>query len=452
MVHVWHRVRKRATALVTTLACIASIGLATGSQAQQLLQQKGRAASVDLVEIAQNLSMQDAYARSLFMFLRANPTRLDDQQFYVGFVSYLVSEALNDRCHDAFSNEFERRDFFANAFQFKPQFQQIIASKNIEQRFEVPFKVNTGRYDFNTGRLPLQNFQPIREGLDSNVGSYDARSCAQNMLRGVEISLESFPWNFSAVNESGATGRPAIPFGNALPMPDSDARILFERFGRQLYAIVRYQIRAANDGSHRVQVIATDGELFGLSSDAVVRVQTYAHPTLSQPTFLDIANKLDLKSEGVGLDATVVFKQEGFRAVAEGTGRGRGTGVTVGGTYPVTGSAAVGGTSFIMRIAAPQLAVNIQGLPNNPGAERFLTLFGAIDFDRITPSSAPVIGRALVLEVSPTGEMRESQAFRFTGAFSPVEAGDTPEVPAPVQADPALTGQNTQTQEPTVIE
>lgn len=386
--------------------------------AQTLSAQAGRAASVDPIAAANDLSMQNAYGRALFQFLRSNPGHLNDQQFYVNLVAYLVSTKLDHNCQDAFANEFERRDFFTRSLQMAPQLQQVIASKTIPERFEVSYQIITGEYDFTTGSLPFSRLKSVGEQLGHSISANQARNCATQMLQGAQVDTNSFPWNFRVVNEAGQNETPGFPFANALQVNAADARTLFEQFGRQLYSIVGYQVLAANDGTHRVQVVPTDAQLFGLSDNAVVRVQTFAHPTLSQPTYLDVANNLELISERLGLDSAVTLEQQGFRAVAIGTAKGRGTGVTAGSTYKVTGSAAVGATSFIMRIAAPQLDLQVPELRHVPGAKRYLTLYGEVDFNNVTNTSAPVIGRAVVLQVNPDGQLSETAAYPVGGQFT----------------------------------
>ncbi|NVO58195.1 hypothetical protein HW561_20590 [Rhodobacteraceae bacterium B1Z28] len=385
--------------------------------AQNLASQSGKASSVDLVSAANDLSMQNAYARALFQFLRANPSLMNDQQFYVNFVSYLISTKLENNCYEAFSNEFERRDFFTRSFQALPQLQQVIADKTIPERFEISYQVITGEYDFATGNLPFSSIRSIGEQLGQSMSSRQGRSCATQMLQGTSVETNTFPWDFKIVNEAGKTETPGFPFANALQVNAADARTLFEQFGRQLYSIVGYQVLAASDGTYRVQVIPTNAQLFGLSDNSVVRARTFAHPTLGQPNYLDVATKLAVKSEPLNLDATVTLEQEGFRAIAKGKGQGRGTGVTAGGTYEVSGSAAVGATSFIMRIAAPQLNRQVPALPNTPGAKRYLTIYGEVDFNNVTASSAPVTGRAVVLQVDPNGKISETNAYPILGRF-----------------------------------
>lgn len=396
--------------------------------AQDLTSQAGNAMSVDLVAATQDLSMQNAYARSLLSFIRSNPQLMSDQQFYVNFVSYLISTQLADDCRNAFSNEFERRDFFTRSFNVLPNIQQAIAAKTIPQRFEVSYQVNTGEYDFTTGNLPLTQRRSVGDDLNSSIQSGNGRYCAQQILEGTNVETNSFPWNFTVVNEAGDRAAPGFPFSQSLQLSAADARTLFEQFGRQFYSIVGYQVLAASDGTHRVQAIPTDAQLFGLSDNAVVRVRTFAHPTLSQPNYLDIANELTVRSEELSLDATVTLEQEGFRAVATGTSQGRGTGVTAARTHKVTGSAAVGATSFIMRIAAPQLMANVPRLSNQPGSKRYLTLYGGIDFNNVTASTAPIIGSAVVLEVQADGAFNETGAYPVTGFFRSLNSGQQDQV------------------------
>jgi len=440
--------------LIKHLGKIAACGLLVSQSAPQmgwgqvLSTQEGSASSVDLVETAQSLSMQDAYARALFLYIRSNPTVLNDQQFYVGLVSYLISTQIGYDCQSAFANEFERRDYFTRAFQVQPQLQQIIAGKTIPQRFEVSYRVTTGEYSFQTSSLPFGDIRSIGQQIDRSIDSGTANSCANQMLQGTNVDVRAFPWRFTVIDEAGQSQAPQFPFARSLQLSPADARTLFQQFGRQLYSIVAYQVLAASDGSHRVQVIATDAQLFGLSDTAVVRVQTYAHPTLSQPNYLDIASQLTVRTErspqqqrynaysqGPHLDVTVTLQQDGFRAVATGVAQSPGTGVTAGATQTITGSAAVGSSSFIMRMSAPQLAAQVQGLPNVPRAQRYLTVFAEIDFNKVTASSAPILGQAIVLQVSTDGTLSETQPFPISGEFTPLEASARSEQTAPSAND-----------------
>ncbi len=427
----WNRRFLSFNRIVGVTGLIFSQLIAGHGVAQNLSSQAGRAASVDLVSAANDLSMQNAYARALFQFLRSNPGLLNDQQFYVNFVSYLISTKLDHNCHDAFANEFERRDFFTRSIEALPQLQQVIASKTIPERFEVSYQIITGEYDFTTGNLPFSTVRSVGEQLGYSINSGQGRGCASQMLQGTSVDPNTFPWDFNIVNEAGKREAPGFPFAKALQVNAADARTLFEQFGRQLYSIVGYQVLAASDGTYRVQVIPTNAQLFGLSDYAVVRAKTFAHPTLGQPSYLDVATKLVVKSEPLNLDATVTLEQEGFRAIAKGTGQGRGTGVTAGGTYEVSGSAAVGATSFIMRIAAPQLNQQVPNLPNVPGAKRYLTLYGEVDFNNVTASSAPVKGRAVVLQVDPNGKLSETNAYPFHGRFIATNAPEQAQAAAP---------------------
>lgn len=425
---------------ICAVAAFSLLSFPNAPVAQTLSSQAGSAVSVNLVAAAQDLPIQNAYVRSLMSFLRANPAVLNDQQFYVNLVSYLLSTQIGTDCRNAFANEFERRDFFTRSFEVLPQVQQALTGKNIPQRFEVSFQVNTGEYDFTSGNLPFGSIKSVGEGLQASIYSDNGQYCAQQMLQGTNVDTKIFPWNFTVVNEAGERQAPGFPFERSLQLSSADARILFEQFGRQLYSIVGYQVLAAGDGSHRVQAVPTDAQLFGLSDNAVVRVKTYAHPALSQPNYLDIANELTLQSEPLNLDATVRLEQEGFRAVATGTAVGRGTGVTAASRHNITGSAAVGATSFIMRIAAPQLINNIPQLSNTPGSKRYLTIYGDIDFNSVTATTAPVIGRAVVLEVRPTGDLMETSAYPVSGHFTALADPQTDQVSS---SDPSAQQQAT---------
>ena len=406
---------------VRLLALCAVVGvLLTPGQranAQQITTQAGPATQVDLVETARFMDMQSSYNRSLYLFLRANPTLMDNAEFFVSFVSFLISEELEGNCSNAFSNEFERRDFFSKSFDLKPQLLQAIAAQQILQRYEVSYTVATGRYDFTSGTLPFGGIQSIGEQLSYSLRSQLGERCARQMLQGTNVNTQLFPWSFTVVDEAGKQAQPSFPFGRSLQLSDSDARVLFERFGRQLYSIVSYQMQAANDGTHRVQVIPTDAQLFGLSDNAVVRVDTYTHPALSQPNYLDISNQLTVTAPDISLVATVNFEQQGFRAVAKGQGQSKATGFSAGSSYDVTGSAAVGASTFILRLAGSGILGNTQQSGNQATTEQYLTLFGAVDFNRVTSDAAPVSGSATILSVSPDGQMNQSQPYPFTGQF-----------------------------------
>lgn len=414
----------------------------TQATAQQLTQQRGTALDVDLLRTAQQLSMQDMYARALYLHLRANPQVLENQSILVNFMIFLMSRSPGFDCQRAFGNEFEKRDFFTNALQLKDQLRQIVNSVNIPQRFDIAYTINTSAYKFEEQSLPFSNIRAVSvsEGLSGSVQSR-SEGCARTILQGTGVDTQAFPWRFSIVNESGKQQRPGFPFGNQLNVPANDARVLFSQFGRQLYGVVSYQFQAANNGSTKIQVIPTDGQLFGLSANSVVAVKAFRHPRLSQPSYLDLTNPLELKIAELNLEANLTFQQEGFRAVGTGTRKDRGTGITLGGTVPISGSAAVGGSMFIMRIHAPQLELQTRyGRNLGPNSEKYLTLIGGIDFEKASASRAPVSGNAIVLYVdTQTGQMADSKPMFFSGAFTPKATPAAPEaeaIPAPSSNTP----------------
>ncbi len=404
-------------------------GSASAVSAQQLNATAGQATGVDLVATARAVSMRDIYARSLYLHVRANPTKLDDPTFYANFVIFLLNESPDFKCDKAFANEFEKRDFFTQAFAIKPQIAAAVNGVTIPQRFDIAFSIQTGNYDFTTATLPFADVATVgaRNELSTRVSeSNQTQYCARNILRGTEVSSQEFPWSFDVVTEGeeqhtyGGNGK-FFPFGGSMNLSDSDARILFERFGRKLYAIVSYSVLAANDGHALLQIIPTDGQMFGLAADAVVRVKTHAHPTMSQVNYLDFSNPLHLAIPAIGLTADTRFEQDGFRAVGKGTSRTRGTGITAGQVLPVSGSAAVGNSSFVVRLATGPAY-----------APKYLTLFGDVDFEKVTGTSVPVSG--VVEVIDPSDADRQALNHRnftaFTGSFSP--GGETrPEPAAP---------------------
>lgn len=431
--------------ILRRLMCAVAILAAslTQSAAQQLAQQRGTALDVDLLRAAQQVSMQDMYARALYLHLRANPRALDDQGILVNFIIYLMTRSPKFDCQRAFGNEFEKRDFFTKALQLKEPLRQIVNSVNIPQRFDIAYTVNTAAYKFEEQSLPFTNIRAVSvtEGLSATVQSSSVR-CAQTILQGTGVDTKPFPWRFSIVTESGQQKHPGFPFGNQLQIPSNDARVLFSQFGRQLYGIVSYQFQAANNGDEKIQVIPTDGQLFGLSANSVVAVKEFRHPSLSQPQYLDLTNPLEIDVAELNLEANLTFQQQGFRAVGTGTRKDPGTGITLGGSVPVAGSAAVGSSMFIMRIFAPQLELTTRyGQPLGANAEKYLTLIGAIDFEKATANQAPVSGNAIVLHVDPqSGQMADSQPMRFSGAFTPKLAPEAPEaeaIPAPSSDKPS---------------
>lgn len=391
--------------------------------AQQFAATSGMARDIDLVEAARSLDMQDMYSRSLYLHIRANPAVLDNPQYYVNFLAFLMSRSPGFQCYEAFSDEFERRDFFTQAFGLKDQLRSVVASMRISERFDIAYRIDTQPYDFATSTLPFSGIRSIGNDLSQWVYADRGQNCASQIFQGTEVDINVFPWRFQVVNEAAKVEAPKFPFGQSVQLPAADARTLFERFGRQLYALVSYQLLAASNGEPKIQVIATDGQLFGLSNQSVVRVKSFQHPRLSRPGSLDMTNPLSISVPDLGIEAGMLFKQEGFRAVGTGTGEQPGTGITLGGTFPIGGSAAVGNATFIMRLAVPQLNSRALGLPEVPGARRYLTLYGGVDFAEASENRAPVSGSAVVLQVEPNGNIRESQFLFFTGAFTP---GDTP--------------------------
>lgn len=392
------------------------------AEAQQLSVASGDASKVDLVKTAQTLSMQSTYARALYLYLRTNPSVLNDQEIYVNLVIYLLTRSPGFRCEKAFTSEFERRDFFTRAFALRPALVQAIGSAAIPQRFDVAYSVDTGSYDFAKQRLP---FTPKSVGAGESMNSRiseegAADKCARRILQGTQVETNRFPWRFTVVDESGERQSPRFPFGRSLTMGEADARMLFQRFGRQLYAIVGFQFLASNTGEPKIQVIPTDGQLFGLANDAVVRVKTYAHPTLSKASVLDITNPISISAPGYELEMDLQFQQQGFRAIGTGTRSEEGTSITSGSTFKVDGSAAVGGTNFIMRVATPNLDAKLSKYDQIANAQRFVTLFGHIDPEKATSDRAPVSGTAILLHYAPaSGALKESRPVRFSGFFRP---------------------------------
>jgi hypothetical protein len=350
---------------------------------------------------------------------------LDDQEFYVNFLIFLMTRSEGFNCREAFANEFERRDFFTNAFALKDQLRQIVNSVRFPQRFDIAFTVDTGRYDFTTADLPFDRVSAVglREGLNRRISAVNSKYCASQILSGTNVDSDKFAWVFEVVDETGQRWIPGFPFGDSLKLSDADARVLFERFGRQLYAVVSYQFLAANNGKQLIQIVPTDGQLFGLSSDAVVRVKSFAHPTLSKPSYLDVTNPLSIDLPNLDVSLDVSFVQNGFRAVGKGTRQTAGTGITSGAKTPVRGSLAVGNSVFIMRFAMPEVfqAGSHTG-SGGAGGEVFMTLFGAVDFEQISENRAPVSGLVQVLEQRQGAQaLNVRDSFHFNGAFRPAD-------------------------------
>lgn len=400
------------------------------AQAQNLNQGPGPATRVDLVAVARGLDMQDPYARALFLYLQAKPGRMDNQNFYLNFLTYLFSQVPDFNCRDAFASEFERKDFFRKSFALKDQFMSIIQQARITQRYDVLYSIDTGRYDFTTGRLP---FSEIGIAIGDVPKSVEMSSyCGERMLRGTSVDRSQFPWSFTVVDETARESGLQFPFGNELTLSEADARTLFSRFGRSLNAIVSYKFQVANNGSQKIQIFATDGQLFGLSSDAVVRIKSYRHPVHGQQSYLDITNPLSIDFAALGIETDLHFQQQGFRAVGQGASQGRGTELTTGSNSQIQGSAAVGSSSFVMRLAVPNIPPRLSGLKYNENAERYMTIYGKIDLVNASPRQVPVIGYATVLQVSDDGAVSASRPLNFTGRFTP--AGQEP--PADIQDEP----------------
>ena len=418
---------------------------ANTAHAQSFKQKAGLATTIDYVKAAQNLSMRDIYARSLFMYMRSNPSKMEDPQFYINFLIYLMSQQEKFDCKNAFSSEFERRDFFIQSFKYKDQLVQAINSANITNRFDVPYVIDTGNYDFNNGILPFAGYtamdqkNPLNSRISAKGKSTSPESCANNILKGTQADFRKFPWKFSVVDENQKRARFGLPFGDNLQVNAADARILFEKFGRQLYAIVGYQVRSANNGNPTIQMVATDGQLFGLSDDAVVRVNTYAHPTLSQPQYLDFTNPLKITVPDLKAKLNVQFQQKGFRAVGKGHRLSAGTEFSAGTKFAVSGSAAVGNSLFIMRLFTPQLDVQDRRLGQGNSAQRYLTIVGQVDFEKQTKYAAPVSGSLGVQQINQeTGELESSRSrFSFTGKFLPEMAEAQEKAPEPAKAEKA---------------
>lgn len=101
--------------------------------------------------------------------------------------------------------------------------------------------------------------------------------------------------------------------------------MLFERFGRELFAVVSYSFQAAGNGEKLIMIVPTDGQLVVLANEAVVRVEIYTHSTKSQPGTLDFTNPLTVTLPQLDSTMEMTFTQEGFRAVGMGTRDEKGT-------------------------------------------------------------------------------------------------------------------------------
>ncbi|MEL6689062.1 MAG: hypothetical protein AAFP28_01980 [Pseudomonadota bacterium] len=424
---------------------VAGLGATQPVDAQQGPSGTGQAPQLDIISLAASQDLQAPYPRALYSWIKANPQRLQDANFYVNFVSYLLSTADDFDCRRAFANEFERRDYFNGVFQYQATLAQIVNSARLTQNFDRLFGIDTGRYDFQTQTLPITRRRALDQGLDRNLNNWEAKNCAQQMLNGTAVDTGAFPWDFQIVDENIQVKQPAFPFENTLKLPENDARIIFETFGRDLFAIVSYNFVAANNGDYKIQIFPTDGTLFGLSADAVVRIRSYRHPQAGGAATLDFTNPMKISVPAIGLETELQFEQQDFRAVGKGTRAQAATGFSASASVPVTGTAAVGNSSFIVRLEVPGYSAEVPGLnrfdPTNP-RQRYVTFFGKLDLTAPPSDTAPVYGTGTVLEDERdrNGDWRTSRVFRFEGAFTPkVSAEAAPAAPAAPQEAPALT-------------
>ncbi|MEM8631655.1 MAG: hypothetical protein AAGF74_10490 [Pseudomonadota bacterium] len=400
--------------------------------AQQMPTGNGLAFGLDLQKLAREVDPRNAYDRALYDYLRANQRQWDDPIFYVNFLIYLMAKEPEFRCEEAFANEFERTDYFRAAPAWKEALKQIVNTTRLPNRFDVAYVIDTGEYNFDNSILPFDKITSI--GMDESLSRSmnaprNARGCASSILQGTGVSSDTFPWQFRVVDERQEQNRPSFPFGNQLRIPTADARTLFERFGRELFAIVSYQFQAATNGDRMIMVVPTDGQLFGLGKDAVVRIKTHAHPTMSQPGAFDFTSPMTVRIPDMGTSMKMRFEQQGFRAVGVGSRDEAGTALTAARTFPVNGSAAVGQSAFIMRLETEGLRIPEDQGQNIPMGPRQVTFFGSVDFSAATASVAPLRGTAFVARrYDPqygTHHAQYNQGFTrqvrkaFVGAFRP---------------------------------
>ena len=389
---------------------------------------RGLAAEIDIPGAARRLDTQDRYARALYSWIRANPGVWADQQFYLNLIVYLMSTTPDFDCNQAFASEFERNDFFQSSYAWGEEIRDAILTVKIPDRADVAFRIDTGEYDFNTQTLPFDQVTSVNSSdmLGGSVQAGNGQNCATQIFRNTGVQVDVFPWRFDVVNEAGDRANPGFPFSQSLQLSPDDARVLFERFGRELYAIVGYRVEAANDGQRLVQVVPTDGQLFGLASDAVVRVESFAHPTLSQPTQMDISTPLSVAIPQLETELDLTFRQEGFRAVGSGVRQDRGTAMTTGRRYPIDASAAVGSSVFVIRLDTENMSIPQYG-KTDPGPVS-VTLFGSVNFSAVTANEAPVSGSAVITFPGREDyQGRSNPSVPFTGAFRPASDGDEPE-------------------------
>ncbi|MEO0390896.1 MAG: hypothetical protein AAF218_08135, partial [Pseudomonadota bacterium] len=356
---------KRTVRAATSLAfslCLSAAALT----AQQLPQTSGSAAQVDLVAQVGAQSMQDLQNRAVFLAVKSRPQMFQDPSFYLAFVVSLIQGTPEFRCQEAFANEFERQAYFRDVMQLQQPILDAVLRRPVPQFIDVAYQIDTGEYDFNRQRLPFSNreaklgAQILAEGTEPRYASR-RKACAENLLRGLNLDLSRFPWRFEIQDLAGGRTHRDFIFGSGLTLSSSDAQTLLQRFGRTLYAIVTYQMRIAPDASTVLQAVPTDGHIFGLSSDSVVRVNSYRHPSIPPLGYLDMSNRLFVSLGRNKADALLTFEQTDFRAVGQGVRTTRGPdNLAQALNDPVSGSAAVGHNSFIIRLTWPFVS-NLSG-------------------------------------------------------------------------------------------
>ncbi len=406
------------------------VGLtASLASAQSMPTGQGTAFRLDLQKLASEVDPRDAYARALYDYLRSNPVQWEDPTFFVNFVIYLISKHPGIDCDAAFANEFERRDYFTAIPAMKNTLRQIVTTTRLPTRFDVGYVIETGEYDFQNSILPFTRISGVSLNGDFSYSlnsDHNARSCAAQILQGTDVDQNAFPWEFRIVDETQKQTQPQFPFGKQLSIAPNDARTLFERFGRELFAIVSYSFRAAANGDRLVMIVPTDGQLFGLGNDAVVRVKTHVHPTMSQPGSFDFTNPLTVTLPEIDSTMEMAFTQEGFRAVGTGTRDEKGTSLTVGRTFEVNGSAAVGQSAFVMRLETAGLTTRHDYADSKLGRARQVTFFGSVDFSRATSDFAPVSGTAFIERIDrPAAVFSQHIKMAFDGGFIPQAAASS---------------------------
>ncbi|MEL7299160.1 MAG: hypothetical protein AAFM92_02140 [Pseudomonadota bacterium] len=414
-------------------------GASTPSSAQQAPTGSGFATKLDILGLARSQNLQAPYPRALYAWIQANPQRFQDPNFYVNFIAYLLSTADGIRCDRAFANEFERNDFFNGVFQYQQALAGIISSARLSQRYDRHFGIDTGQYVFETQTLPIQRVRGLDAGLGSNISATNGRTtpsnCARQIFQGTPVDAEAFPWRFTVVDENIRPNAPSFPFPDKLQLPASDARTIFETFGRDLFAIVSYQFVAANNGEYKIQAFPTDATLFGLSASSVVRILEFRHPQVGGAPRLDITTPMKLRASSISLAATINFEQQDFRAVGTGTRTQAATGFAPVSSVPLSGTAAVGHSSFILRLELPGYNAELPGLLPYWGDEtpttRYATVFGKVDLGVEGVGQQRFRGTLKILENVPQRGWTTSPAVPFRGSFEPEPvASNEPAAPA----------------------